>query len=465
MTLRRNAVHPGALLLPLALLGGCGTVLGLGDFDDADAGATSTTTSTGATSSSGSGGSGGSGTTTTSTSAGGGMGGGGGDGGGHLVGNCSLQAEAFDIFSAGEIAGEDVDTRSVRIIRGAAGGSDVFHVTAGGQNNHTLYARTVHGGASLGPIATFTAAQDLRVVDALDDGVVVRVAGIIDNEVAEVFFQHNGGDLSDTGVAKQGWGTDVSCAYGPQRLGFAWTGSVPSWAYSCDGGMGTNLIAGDGLSGSFQVSTGVMDNSNDVRGYARLNDRHFIVTGSDGPGTAYIRYGLTQQDLSAFPVLTIDATPGYASLYAGSAPHASGGFTMIGASLQVSPFDATMWAGLITDIAAFSAVPPTGLAPIATYDDPAKVGEQSDLALGDQVVGFARVPFTQKEVNMSWLTDLGAPLLIDSLVQSAPAGTTYWSADVAFGPSNLNVLVVWLESTGGVYSVKGQRLICGTSIE
>ena len=66
---------------------------------------------------------------------------------------------------------------------------------------------------------------------------------------------------------------------------------------------------------------------------------------------------------------------------------------------------------------------------------------------------------------MSWLTDLGAPLLIDSLVQSAPAGTTYWSADVAFGPSNLNVLVVWLESTGGVYSVKGQRLICGTSIE
>lgn len=460
MTVRRPALF-GAYLLPLALLVGCGTVLGLSDFEDAEAGATSSTS--GATTSSGTAGGGGTGGTgATSTTTGTGAAGGGGGGGGKLVGNCSLQAEAFDIFSAADLMGQTMDTRSVRVVRGAG---DTFHVTAASDMSHTVFARSVHGDAGLGAIASYTSQYGLRLANAFDDGNVVRVAAIIDNEVAEVLFQHSGNDVSPGGATKQSWGSDPACNNGPGRLGFVWEASMPFWAFSCDDGMGTTLVAGDGQNGSFQVSSGVMDSSNDVRRYARVNGRHLIVTGSDGPGTAFLRYGLTAGDLGNAAPLVIDDTPGYASLVAGIAPHPAQGMTMIGATLKVSPFDATLWAGHISDYTAFGSVPPTGLAPIVTYNDPAEVGDQSELARGTQAVGFARVPFTQKDVTFTWLTDEGAPLLIDFPVQSAPGGTTYWNADVGFGLGNLNVLVAWMESAGTAYAVRGQRLICGTSIE
>lgn len=460
MILRRSALCSGAYLFPFALLGGCGTVLGLGDFEDAESGATtSTSASSGSTSSgTGGGGTGGASATTGTT----GAGGGGGEGGGQLVGNCSLQAEAFDVFSANELAGQDVDTHSIRLIRA---GNDTFHVTVASNTNATLYARSVHGGASLGPVASFASQSGVRVSNAREDGAVTRVAGIIDNEVAEVIFLHNGNDLATNGVTKQSWGSDPACTFGPQRLGFGWEGSMPYWAFSCDDGMGTTLVAGDGQNGSFQVSSGVTDDSNDVRRYARLGGRHLIVTGSDGPGVSLLRYGVTAADLGTSYPLVIDDTPGYASIVAGLAPHPVAGLIFAGASVQLSPFDATFWAGRILDYNAFSEVPPTGLAPIVTYNDPAQVGEQSELALGTQAVGFARVPFTQKDVSFSWLTDDGAPLLLDFPVQSAPAGTTFWTADVGFGVANLNVLVVWLESASGAFAVRGQRLICGTAIE
>jgi hypothetical protein len=460
MTLRRSALSIGAYLLPLAALGGCGTVLGLGDFEDAESGATTTSAASSGSTSSGTGGSGtgGAGATTGTT----GTGGGGGGGGGKLVGNCSLQAEAFDVFSANDLAGQDIDTHSVRVIRA---GNDTFHVTAASNTNQTLYARSVHGGGSLGPIASFASQFGIRVSSAIEDGDITRVAAIIDNEVAEVFFQHNGGDISANGATKQSWGSDPGCNNGPQRLGFAWEGSMPFWAYSCDGGMGTTLVAGDGQNGSFQISSGVMDSSNDVRRYGRIGGRHLVVTGSDGPGASFLRYGLTSDDLGTAYPLVIDDTPGYASLVAGLAPHPVAGLVFVGATLKLSPFDATLWAGHIADYTAFGSVPPTGLAPIVTYNDPAQVGEQSELVLGTQAVGFTRVPFTQKDVSFSWLTDEGAPLLIDFPVQSAPAGTTYWNTDVGIGLGNLNVLVVWLESTSGAFAVRGQRLICGTAIE
>lgn len=438
----------------LITVAGCGSLLGLDDFSDAPEGASTTSTTSGV--------GGGATTSTSSSNAGGGgsgqggqgVGGAGGSGG--LVGTCAPQGSAFDVFTANDLGGT-INKDEIRVL---SGNGDGFHVAVVRDMPRTLLVRTVRNG-NLSPVASFTPAQDFRLRTGVDRGNIVDYFGAIDGVPGQVTFAKNGNDISTNAPTSALFGTPMSCASSVDRLSFALDGPSVYYAGTCTPGDNTKvLFIGDTVN-NVEVELGLDDIQANLQRLVHVGGNYVMVTGHDGPGgVTWIRHGQDAAGLLTVHPLTID--PAYSSLVAGLSPLPTGdGVMLAAATANLNPFDATFWAGPVTDYSNFDATPPPTLKAIATYNDPTKVGSQSELALGDDSYAFVRTAFTETDINLTWFSVDGSPLLVDYPITTAPAMVNYHAADMAITQANLLMFVAWIESVNGTYSVRAQRLICG----
>ncbi len=136
---------------------------------------------------------------------------------------------------------------------------------------------------------------------------------------------------------------------------------------------------------------------------------------------------------------------------------------LIGASSLLPPqLDASMVAGLVTDMNQFATAPIAGFKEFAHLmsADVAKLGTFGQVAKDDISYYIAIVPLSKKSVDMYWLTKKAESLINGQIAYAVPAGDPSTITRVAFVPLAFQRLVVWREENAGQITVRGQRYIC-----
>jgi hypothetical protein len=140
---------------------------------------------------------------------------------------------------------------------------------------------------------------------------------------------------------------------------------------------------------------------------------------------------------------------------------------MLAASVLLPPqFDANLFGGFVSDLAQFSAVPPTGLKLVGHFAgaDVAKLGSYGQGSEDDVSYYIGVAPISSKSVDIYWFSKTDEALIIGQSVYSVPAGDATLIPRVAFVPLGVFRLAVWREENAGMLTVRGLRLVCSYSI-
>ena len=377
---------------------------------------------------------------------------------------CTPSGTAFYIFIPTDFVKADT-----KMLVGYSSKAAYVAVSDEGGPNPVYRVRSVDGSGSLSNITDCTVSTpSANMVTARTSETEFVLQGHLTGTMAEISFPIDSADGKIAGTCvEQPMPSWSQCANRIETEVFARNGGATKYATTCqDAGDATKwhlVIGGSDEANYTDLANGPnTDNSLRVTGVGYIKGERVLFAGPDLVGDFYHRresmgYQAKQIDFSG------DSTRQESILAV--VPDVEGQSAyMIGASALVPPqFDASLLAGLVTDMSQFDTIPTQGFKEFEHFSglDVSKLGTYGQLAKDDFSCYVAIVPLAKKSVDMYWFTKKGEALINAQVAYTVPdmePNTTI--TRVAFVPLVLQRLVVWREENNGQTTVKGQRYVC-----
>jgi hypothetical protein len=250
-----------------------------------------------------------------------------------------------------------------------------------------------------------------------------------------------------------------------QSIAFTYAGDKTSYAATCTtpGGATQSLVIGasDEPTPSVVAEGASDDASLNVHLYTIINGQHLLLLDDIQKGEAYFRTGATAADLATAQQIQFSEDPAQRESVFGAVPLPTGdGVTLLIAHFTPPPMlTLAAEAGVLKTFGSLAQVPPPGFAPIFTLSDSSQFSPPSPVASDGTNLYLTLTPPAGKSVSLNWFTPEG-PVLPNKPVFNVPDGDSTLILSSAVALVTFKLLVAWIAQSNGVYSVRGQRLLC-----
>jgi len=437
--------------LPLSgafLLGGCASLIGLGDFTDGPLG---------------------------------GSGGMGGMGGMPPSYQCTPVGAVFDVYTPTELGLEPFNEQGNLVVVPAGSGAHVIVMTEG--MTQQLLARTVHDDGTLGTIVPYPDAPvqnnggDIRhAYEGPDYVAVLTTQGNF--TVGEIRFPMSGNDIGNAVVGTAfPYQVSPGCPQSPRELWAHYVGGKAHYVGWCTDGPEQNSWLFGGTDGLYEFEVACMSNDGHCEptayGYDVAAGRHVVFVGEGGPSAVNgLRVGADAAGLSNFIPFQIDPVDP-AAVILDSIPRSDvvgPGFFLGAATMNLTGglVPAKVWAGSLgmDQVEAFAAAPTDYLQNYTVWNSEAQIAlPKTTTSYGTyytaSFTGIAAA--VENTVQVDWFSGDGTHRF-GPLVLATYDGTIEKVVEVGIGAGDsLTSTAFWAYTdANGDGWVKGQVVSCVT---
>ncbi|HMY17703.1 MAG TPA: hypothetical protein PKA58_15375 [Polyangium sp.] len=248
---------------------------------------------------------------------------------------------------------------------------------------------------------------------------------------------------------------------------FTRLGNDTKYAVTCEDPADPNtwhLVTGGSDEASYtDIGTGPA-NGFEVRASAisYINNERVVFVAPD----LYGKIGFRRESKAyALEEFDLDVDPARQEAILAMVPFVSGQsvFMLAGSGLLPPQFDARLLGGVLSDMAQFATVPPTGVKEVGHFTgaEVAKLGTYGQPGEDAESFYVGVSPLSQKSADIYWLSKTGETLIAGQSAYVVPAGDNTIIPRVSFVPLGaLYRVAVWREENLGTLTVRGQRFIC-----
>lgn len=373
---------------------------------------------------------------------------------------CTPNGEAVTLFEAADLGGNQIDTKGVYL----AADGDRIAVIVRDPMGSRLLARSWTNNV-VNPVGVIVEAQlggDSRFDTAEVVGAEVRVYGLLSGSPGHVAFPSQGG-VHGTATTVSYPALPANCQppnSGPDRINYDHLGGVTRFAVQCSGSTDRYIYLGTDSDTAVLAQTTPNASNISLRGYLDGADGTQLLVLSLNDTESYVSFGKDATELATYSPLKLSADPNTLSFIGDPMRGPDGSYGLIGATASSIDASGAIWAGLIPDYASFSEVPPTGAAPLLTFDKPI-FGDLARVAVSPGGFFTAGASPDTKSVVFVWIDPTAKTLLIPFTPgYTLPAGSTAKIVGASVVRTALDLDVAWIELDNGTMSVRGQRFYC-----
>lgn len=337
-----------------------------------------------------------------------------------------------------------------------------------GGTNPKFRVRSIDGSGKVATVVDCTVSTGkANMVGVRTSETEFVLQGHLTGKMAEISFPTNDPDGKITGpCVEQPMPSWPECVNNIENEVFVRYGTATKYATTCidpaDSSKWRLVTGGSDETTYTDVANGTLgDDALRVIATGFIQNEQVIFTGPELVGEVWLR-----RASKAFAAQQIDFSGNAArqeSIFAAIPVIDGQSLYLVGGSSLLPPqFDASLLAGLVTDIAQLEAMPAQGFSEFVHLSgiDVSKIGTYGNLAQDDTTCYAAIVPLSKKSVDIYWFTKDGQPLIAGEAAYTVPAGDPSTITRVAFVPLALQRLVLWREENAGLTTVRGQRLVC-----